>query len=107
MHSAIAGLQLPTGDASNRRRLIEGLHQHAAIHIGADRESKQSQDGWRYIQQGRTVDALVLLYMCPFHAENPERTVLNGWTRRLCGDAAWAQVIGMKAVIGNQHHGCL
>ena len=104
MHSAFTGFLLPTRNASDLRRLFEGLHQHATIHVRAHWQSKERQDGWRHIQQSRSVDALVLLNVWSFHAEDPERPMLNRWTCRFCRDAARPQMIGMEAVIGHQQH---
>jgi hypothetical protein len=44
MHSTFARFRLPAGNARDRRRLFEGLHQNAAVHVFAHGQSEQGQD---------------------------------------------------------------
>ncbi len=61
VHPAFTGNFFPARDRLHARRDLERFEQRPAVHVFADRNVEQRQDGRRDIDQARAVDAFVAL----------------------------------------------
>ena len=93
------------GDAGDLRRIFEGLHQDAAVHIFADGQAEEREDSGRDIEERGAVNSFVLLDVIALHADYAELAVLHGRAGGFHGDATRTQMVGMEAVVGDHDDG--
>ena len=86
------------------RRLLEGPHQHFAIHVGAYRQTEQREQRGRNVQHAGAVQQFVLPEAWPGHYQNAEIAVFDGrsgWNQR---DGCGPQMVGMETMVRHQDH---
>ena len=100
VHPAFTGNFFPARDRLHARRDLERFEQRPAVHIFADRNVEQRQDGRRDIDQARAIDAFVAL---DARSRHHKYSILPMPDRRACGFprcAVRALRAGFEAVVG-------
>jgi len=106
VHAVVAGHRVPAGDAlDGGGRIFINVQQHLAVHVLADRQAEEVEQGRADIDQAGAVDPLVLADAGALGGEDAELAVLGGRTGGLARDVAQAQVVRVEAMVGHQDDG--
>ncbi len=106
VHAVIAGDGVPAGDAGDfHGRVFVDVDEHLAVHVLADWQAEEVEQGRADIDQAGAVHALVLADAGALGGEDAELAVLGSRAGGLARDVAQAQVVRVEAVVGHEDHG--
>ncbi len=85
------------------RRRGKGVDEGFAVHVLAHGQAVNREDGGADIEQAGAVDAFIRFYVRAAQDKDSVGPVLDGRAGRFIGQVSRPQVVGMKAVIRDQH----